>query len=140
MSDSIFSKIIRKEIPAHRLYEDEHCIAILDIAPISRGHTLVIPKEPAATMDQLSDSAAAGLGRALPRICRAVLKVTGATSYNLLQNNGSQAGQSVHHVHIHIIPRCAAPAGPTGLDFEWSPAQADKADLEDLGRHIARLL
>ncbi len=138
MSDSIFSKIIRQEIPAHRLYEDEHCIAILDIAPLSPGHTLVIPKEPAVTLDQLSDSAAAGLGRALPRISRAILKVTGATAYNVLQNNGPDASQSVPHVHFHIIPR--SPDRAQGLGLQWKPTSQDAETLAELGRKIARLL
>ena len=138
MSDSIFSKIIRQEIPAHRLYEDEHCIAILDIAPLSPGHTLVIPKEPAVTLDQLSDSAAAGIGRALPRISRAILKVTGATAYNVLQNNGPDASQSVPHVHFHIIPR--SPDNSAGLGLQWKTTSPDAETLAELGRKIARLL
>jgi histidine triad (HIT) family protein len=138
MTDSIFSKIIRHEIPAHRVYEDEHCIAILDIAPLSLGHTLVIPKEPAETLDQLSDSAAAGVGKALPRICRAILKVTGATAYNVLQNNGQASGQTVPHVHFHIIPRTTAPSAGLGLD--WRPTKGEPDALADLGRSIARLL
>ena len=58
MSETIFSKIIRGEIPCHRVYEDEHVLAFLDVGPLSRGHTLVIPKEPAATLDALSDDSA----------------------------------------------------------------------------------
>ena len=78
MAETIFSKILRHEIPCHKIYEDEHVLAFLDIAPLSRGHTLVIPKEPAETLDRLSEDAAAALGRALPRVCRAVMKATGA--------------------------------------------------------------
>ncbi len=73
--------------------------------PIARGHTLVIPKEPAATLDQLSDDAAAAIGRVLPRIARAVLAATGATAFNVLQNNGTLAHQAVLHVHFHVIPK-----------------------------------
>src|SRR5690606_21940590 len=98
-------KIIRGEIPAHKIYEDAHCIAILDIAPLSEGHALVIPKEPAVTLDELSDDAAAAIGRVLPRLCRALKKITGCPGYNVLQNNGPEAHQAVMHVHFHIIPR-----------------------------------
>ena len=77
MADTIFSRILRGEIPCARVYEDEHVLAFLDIGPLSRGHTLVIPKEPAATLDQLSDEAAAAIGRVLPRLCRAVMAATG---------------------------------------------------------------
>ncbi|NIW74923.1 MAG: HIT domain-containing protein, partial [Gemmatimonadetes bacterium] len=104
MAETIFSKIIRGEIPCHKVYEDEHVLAFLDINPLSDGHTLVIPKEPAATLDQLSDESGAAIGRVLPRICRAVKEVTGVTAYNVLQNNEPMAHQAVFHVHFHIIP------------------------------------
>ncbi len=137
-SDSVFSKIIRGEIPCHRVYEDDHVIAFLDVNPIARGHTLVIPKEPAPTMCELSDDAAAALGRVLPRICRAVMKATGASAYNLLQNNGAEAMQSVFHVHVHVIPRFPGDGSP-GLECEWRPKPLGE-DGADLGRQIARLL
>lgn len=117
-------------------------LAFLDINPLSVGHTLVVPKEPAATMDELSDDSAAALGRALPRICRAVCKATGATAYNILQNNGADAGQEVGHVHVHIIPR--APQSDDhagrGLGIRWQPVARSSEELAELGRHIARLL
>src|ERR1044071_1709211 len=105
MAETVFSKILRGELPCHKVYEDDRVFAFLDISPLSPGHTLVIPKAPAETLDQLSDESAAALGRALPRICRAVLKATGATAYNVLENNGALAHQAVHHVHFHIIPK-----------------------------------
>jgi histidine triad (HIT) family protein len=116
MSETIFSKILRGEIPCHRVYEDEHVLAFLDIGPLSRGHTLVIPKEPAATLDALSDDAAAAIGRVLPRLCRAVKTVTGCDAYNVLQNNGALAHQAVFHVHFHIIPK---PDVARGLGVAW---------------------
>ncbi len=118
MSDTVFSKILRGEIPAHKLYEDEHVLAFLDVGPLSRGHALVIPKEPAVTLDALSDEAAAAIGRVLPRLCRALMVTTGATAYNVLQNNGSLAHQVVMHVHFHIIPKF--PSGE-GLGLVWKP-------------------
>src|SRR5688572_5167043 len=102
MAETIFTKIIRGEIPCHKVYEDEQVLAFLDINPLSRGHTLVIPKEPAATLDALSDEASAAIGRVLPRICRAVKKVSGCEQYNVLQNNGELAHQAVFHVHFHV--------------------------------------
>lgn len=112
---TIFDKIIAGEIPCHKVYEDQHILAFLDIAPLSLGHTLVIPKEPVAHLHQLSEESAAALGRVLPRLCRAVMKATGATAYNVLQNNGSAAHQVVMHVHFHIIPRI----GEDGLGIGW---------------------
>ncbi|MCL4220693.1 MAG: HIT family protein [Phycisphaerales bacterium] len=140
MSDSIFSKIIRNEIPAQRVYEDEKCIAILDINPLSEGHTLLIPKEPAESLDALSDNSAAALGRALPRLARAICKATGAQAYNVLLNNGADAGQVVPHVHFHIVPRFQGRRGGAGLSMRWTTHPADPEQASDLGRRIARLL
>src|SRR5258705_4955480 len=105
MPETVFSKILRGEIPAHKLYEDDKVLAFLDIAPLSPGHAVVIPKEPAVTLAQLSDDSAAALGRVLPRLCRALTALTGTADYNVLQNNGRMAHQAVDHVHLHIIPK-----------------------------------
>jgi histidine triad (HIT) family protein len=112
---TIFDKILDGEIPCHKVYEDNHVLAFFDIAPLCEGHTLVIPKERKARLDELSDDSAAALGRVLPRLCRAVLKATGATAYNVLQNNGAAAHQAVMHVHFHIIPKTAT----GGLGIGW---------------------
>jgi histidine triad (HIT) family protein len=116
MSGTIFSKIISGEIPCHRVYEDAHVLSFLDIAPLAPGHTLVIPKEPARTLDELSEAAAEAIGRALPRICKAVKRVTGCAAYNVLQNNEAVAHQAVFHVHFHIIPK---PDESRGLGIRW---------------------
>lgn len=121
MAETIFAKICRGEIPCHKLYEDDKVIAFLDVNPISRGHALVVPKEPAKTLDALSDDSAAAIGRVLPRIARAVIAATGATAFNVLQNNGADAHQSVFHVHFHIIPKHA---DGTGMGIAgWNPAK-----------------
>lgn len=127
MADTIFGKILRNEIPCFRVYEDEQVLAFLDVNPLSRGHTLVIPREPAETLDQLSKESAAAIGAVLPRIARAVLAATGARAYNVLQNNGALAHQAVMHVHFHIIPRYE---DGTGLGIEWRAGKlADGAAL-----------
>ena len=98
------------------MYEDDHVLSFLDIQPLTPGHTLVIPKRAAITLDALDDDSAAAIGRALPRVCRAVMEATGIKNYNILQNNGAPAHQAVLHVHFHIIPRL----GPgRGLDIGW---------------------
>lgn len=134
MADTIFTKILSGEIPSHKVYEDEHVYAFLDIGPLSDGHTLVIPREPAETLDQLSDESAAAIGRVLPRLCRAVMKATGATAYNVLQNNGALAHQAVFHVHFHIIPKRDDGAG---LGIGWSPRKLDHAAGAELAAAIA---
>ena len=118
---TIFDRILAGEIPCHRVYEDDDVLAFLDINPLSPGHTLVIPKERAAYLHELSDGAAAALGRVLPRLCRAVLRATGASAYNILQNNGASAHQAVFHVHFHIIPRGA----DRGLGIGWNASSLD---------------
>ena len=125
---TIFDRILAGELPCHRVYEDEHVLAFLDIHPISRGHTLVIPKERAACLHELSDAASAALGRALPRLCRAVMRASGTAQYNVLQNNGAAAHQAVFHVHFHIIPR----SGSAGLGIGWQPAKLPAADAAEL--------
>jgi histidine triad (HIT) family protein len=124
MAETIFSKIIAGEIPCFRVYEDAHVLAFLDINPLSKGHILVVPKEQAETLDQLSDEYSAALGRVLPRISRAVLQATGAQAFNILQNNGVSAHQAVMHVHFHIIPKY--PDG-SGLGIGW-PARTLNAN------------
>jgi histidine triad (HIT) family protein len=135
MAETIFSKILRNEIPCHRVYEDDHVLAFLDINPIARGHTLVIPREPAERLEQLSEDAAAAIGRVLPRIARAVLAATGATDWNLLQNNGAAAHQAVFHVHFHIIPKHA---DGSGLGIGWKSGKAE--DAAELAKEIAAKL
>ncbi len=128
MAATIFSKILAGELPCHKVYEDDQVLAFLDINPISRGHTLVIPKEPAETLDELSDESAAAVGRVLPRIARAVMAATGTKTYNLLQNNGSGAHQAVFHVHFHIIPKTDS----HGLGIGWKPGSLGADDAAAL--------
>jgi histidine triad (HIT) family protein len=133
MRDTLFTKIIKGEIPCHKVYEDDKVLAFLDIGPLSKGHTLVIPKEAVATLDELSDESAAALGRVLPRLCRAVRKATGATAYNVIQNNGMAAHQAVFHVHFHIIPK----TGSTGLGITWPAGRLEPEEGKALAEKIA---
>ena len=137
MTDTIFSKIIAGQIPCHKVYEDDRVLAFLDINPLTRGHTLVVHKEPAATLGELSDESAAALGRVLPRICRAVIAATGVQEYNVLENNGPGAHQAVFHVHFHIIPR---PNANEGLGLKWSPVALEKSDALELVKSITAAL
>jgi histidine triad (HIT) family protein len=136
---TIFTKIIRGEIPCHKVYEDERVFAFLDIGPLSTGHTLVVPKEEAATLAELSDESAAAIGRVLPRLCRAIASATGMKHCNVLQNNGAPAHQAVFHVHFHIIPRPdAGGEGPgTGLGITWPSGTLGAAEGKALAARIA---
>ena len=130
-ASTIFDKILAGEIPCHKVYENDRVLAFLDINPLSPGHVLVIPKEAKAYLHQLSDESAEAIGRVLPRLCRAVMKASGASSYNVLQNNGAPAHQAVFHVHFHIIPKLD---DGRGLGIHW-PAAA----LEEPETLVARL-
>lgn len=131
-NETVFDKILAGDIPCHDLYEDDRVFAFLDINPLARGHTLVIPKERAAHLHELSDESAAAIGRVLPRICRAVLETTGADAYNVLQNNGRSAHQAVMHVHFHVIPRVDG----RGLGIGWTPGSLDDDEADELQRRI----
>ena len=134
---TIFARILRGDIPCHKVYEDDHVLAFLDINPLSRGHILVIPKEEAATLDVLSDDAAAALGRVLPRIARAACAAAGTREFNVLQNNGPGAHQVVMHVHFHIIPKTA---DGRGLGIGWKPMTFSDQDGKALAADIAARL
>ena len=139
MSDhqpTIFDKILSGDIPSWKVYEDDHVFAFLDIGPLSDGHTLVIPKERQAQLHQLSDESAAAIGRVLPRLCRAVMRATGATAYNVLQNNGSEAHQVVMHVHFHIIPKF----GNEGLGIGWPARKLAESTARELVEKMRRAL
>lgn len=131
-SPTIFDKILAAEIPCHRVHEDEHTLAFLDIAPLAPGHTLVIPKQARAFLHELDDEYAAAIGRVLPRIARAVMAASGAEAYNVLQNNGAGAHQAVFHVHFHIIPKI----GSKGLGIGWVPG---KLATDDAARLLASM-
>lgn len=136
MPETVFSKIIRGELPCHKVYEDDKVLAFLDVNPLCEGHTLVIPKEEVATLDQLSDESAAAVGRVLPRISRAILSATGAADFNVLQNNGAAAHQAVFHVHFHIIPKYR----DKGLGIGWKQGPLDHARGKALAQSIAQKL
>ena len=132
---TIFQKIIDGDIPCHKVYEDEHVLAFLDVAPLSKGHVLVIPKESTSSLHELSLECGAALGAALVLVAGAVVKATGATNYNILQNNGADAHQAVFHVHFHIIPTFS---GDDGLVIDWRPTEL--TDGETLAGEIADAL
>ena len=134
MSETIFSKILRGEIPCHKVYEDAHTFAFLDIFPLSAGHTLVIPRKQVARLDELDEVSAAAMGVALVRVAKAVLRVTGATAYNVLQNNGPEAHQAVFHVHFHIIPKHA---DGSGLGIGWKAGKLESQAGRELAARVA---
>ncbi|MEM9916082.1 MAG: HIT family protein [Planctomycetota bacterium] len=138
MPESIFTKIVAGDIPGHRLYEDEHVLAFLDIGPVSRGHCLLIPKTCYVELDEVPADVAAALGQALPRLVAAVKSATGCDGVNVLQNNGSAAGQVVMHVHFHLVPRYTDT--DTGLRFDWPAGELSDQDATELQQMITAAL
>lgn len=104
-NDCIFCKIIKGEIPSFTVYEDDTFKVILDRFPAAPGHALIIPKEHADDMFGLPDETAAKLYPLAKKIAAKIKEAVGAEGINIVQNNGEVAGQSVHHFHLHIVPR-----------------------------------
>ncbi|KAL2751943.1 hypothetical protein ACRALDRAFT_2114924 [Sodiomyces alcalophilus JCM 7366] len=129
LASCIFCRIIKGEIPSFKLFESDKTLAFLDINPLSRGHALVIPKHHGAKLADIPDD---HLSEILASLWYP-LQATGATDYNLLQNNGRIAHQVVDHVHFHMIPK---PNEKEGLGIGWPQQQTDmeklKALFEDL--------
>lgn len=115
MNDCIFCKIIKGEIPCFKIFEDDHAFAFLDINPIERGHTLVIPKFHAKELFFLPPEELAGVMPAIQRTATLLKKKLGCDGLALSQLNGEAAGQTVFHVHFHLVPRYA------GTPIDWTP-------------------
>lgn len=106
-NECIFCKIIKGEIPSYTVYEDDIFKVILDRFPAAPGHALIIPKAHYSDMFELTDEVAEKLYPLAKKIATAIKKAVGADGINIIQNNGEAAGQSVHHFHLHILPRKA---------------------------------
>ena len=132
----IFCKIIEGKIPCHLLYEDKQTLSFLDIGPLSRGHCLVIPKNHYVTLETMPIELATACMETVARVGTAVLGATGAEAWNVLQNNGQQAGQVVGHVHFHIIPRTDS----DGLGFRWPAGTLADPDAKELAKTILAAL
>ncbi|MDX9690859.1 MAG: HIT family protein [Acholeplasmataceae bacterium] len=102
---TIFSKIIRKEIPAHIVYEDDLVVAFLDISQATKGHTLVVPREPFQNIFEMPEDLAAHVFKVATKLSTGIKSAFQAIGMNILSNNGEIAGQTVFHFHLHLIPR-----------------------------------
>lgn len=130
--NNIFAKILRGEIPCNKVYEDEHTLAFMDIMPQADGHTLVITKEPAETILDLSAAAAAAWIHTVQKVGAAVKSAMGVEGFVLMQLNGAAAGQTVPHVHFHILP--------TSLGALVTRVHATKmGDMAEIGKHADKI-
>ena len=126
---NIFARIIRNELPAIRVYEDDQVVAFMDIMPQAEGHTLVIPKTPAVTLLDLAPEAAAYTIQIVQKIAKAMEKALDIKGVVLMQLSGAAAGQTVPHVHFHLIPTSVHELGKHALhmgDQEKIKALAEK--------------
>ena len=130
-TNNVFARILRSEIPAHKVYEDDRTLAFMDVMPQAEGHTLVIPKVAAETLFDLPEDALAATIVTTQRVARAVKKAFDAPGIMIAQLNGSEAGQSVFHIHFHVIPRNG------GINLRLHAR--DMADQKVLAEHAARV-
>ena len=137
MSDEcIFCKISKKEIPSKILYEDDTSFAFLDVYPASKGHSLVIPKNHYSNLLEVPEMELKEVIVVVQKIGAAVMKATGADGFNVIQNNKEAAGQVVHHLHFHIIPRFK----DDGLKLAFGSKEAKHEELakweSEIKKHI----
>jgi len=130
-TNNVFARILRGEIPSHKVFEDEHTLAFMDVMPQAAGHTLVIPKVAAENLFDLPEAALTATILTTQRVARAVRKAFDAPGIMLAQLNGREAGQSVFHIHFHIVPRYE------GIDLRFHAR--DMADHKVLAEHAARV-
>jgi len=105
MNDCIFCKIINGEIPSYKVYEDDDVFAFMDISPVSAGHVLVIPKKHAQDIFEIDDESHGKVQKVVKKLAHKIVDKLGAKGVNIINNNKAEAGQTVFHYHVHIIPR-----------------------------------
>ena len=135
MEECIFCKIAKGDIPCNKVYENEKVLAFLDIGPINKGHTLIIPKEHHKDLLDMPDNLLAEITKTAKKVAKAVIKATGADGFNIGQNNGKAAGQAVMHFHLHIIPRFEE----DGLQ-SWPGKSYEEGEMDKIAENIKSLL
>ncbi len=128
----IFCKIINKDIPSSKVYEDDDFIAILDISPANKGHTLIIPKKHSETLLDTEDEILKEMLPIAKKIAKAICQTTGCPGYNILINNYKVAGQLVPHIHLHIIPR----TNKDDFQLEWTHKEYEENEMQKLADEI----
>lgn len=134
-TDCIFCKISAGEIPSEKIYEDEHTFAFLDISPVNKGHTLVIPKGHYENIFEVPDEVAENMIRTVKKVSASMKENLGVDNLNLHMNNGKAAGQVVFHAHIHVIPRHA----DDGLTH-WHGKELPKEEMKEAQEKLRKSL
>ena len=134
--DCIFCKIANGEIPSDTVYEDENFRAILDLSPAVKGHTLILPKSHFDDLTEADQATVYGAFALAQKIGCGVLKALGCDGFNVLQNNGEAAGQTVHHLHVHVIPRYN---GGENI-VSWPQLASDPQEQAQIAEKIAKAI
>ena len=134
-TDCIFCKIANGEIPSRTLYEDEDFRVIFDISPASKGHAIILPKKHAANIFEISEEDASKIYVVAKKVATALSEELQCDGINILQNNGETAGQSVFHLHMHIIPRYKDDT----VNIKWKPGVPDEDLLDRLSEKLKKV-
>ncbi|MBD5505677.1 MAG: HIT family protein [Lachnospiraceae bacterium] len=133
-ANCIFCKIANGEIPSQTLYEDETFRVILDLGPATKGHALILPKEHYANLYELPETTAGEAMKLAKKMAAMMTERLGCEGFNLVQNNGDLAGQTVFHFHMHLIPRYRA----DGQKIGWKPQEVSQEELKAVKDQICR--
>lgn len=136
MSDCVFCKIVGGEIPASKVFEDERCLAFMDIGQVNPGHVLVAVKAHVPDVYALDEAQAEAVARAVTRLARAIRAAFAPEGLSIYQANGTAAGQTVFHYHVHLVPRYAN----DGMTFTWPAKNPPRGLLEDAAARIRAAL
>lgn len=127
-NNCIFCKIAAGEIPSKTLYEDDRFRVILDLGPAAKGHALILPKEHYANLYELPEDVAGDVMKLAKKMAAVMTEKLGCQGFNLMQNNGEIAGQTVFHFHMHLIPRYE----DDGQTIGWNPGSPTQDELEEI--------
>ena len=132
MDNCIFCKIVKKEIPCHQVYEDEEVLAFLDVKPHAKGHTVVIPKEHAQTVFDLSEESNKDLMQKTVKVMDRINEVLSPDGFNVGWNHNTAGGQVVPHLHIHVFPRYNGDEGGSMHSILNSPGDMNVEEVSEL--------
>lgn len=136
MEDCIFCKIVEGKIPATKIYEDDKVISFLDIMPANKGHCLIVPKNHVQTLVEMHEEDLTATVKAVKKVARALSLSFGNASFNMVMNNGKEAGQIVNHAHIHLIPRFQKDR----LRLKWSHLKYEGEEMNEYADKIKKFI
>ena len=136
MQDCIFCKIVEGKIPSTKIYEDDLTVSFLDIMPANKGHCLVVSKNHAPNLIEMNEKDLNGIMNAAKKIAKAMSLGLGNASYNIVMNNGKDAGQIVNHAHVHIIPRFSKDR----LRIKWSHLKYEGDEMKEFSEKIKKFI